>query len=348
MTSWPSAGRPDAVQSEDVSSRHLVSLLLAAVLVAGSVLPVAAREAPSTGDRYTPIDPTTLLSSATVPPDTLFPAGAFRVANYPIRTLAWERLPLNGMSLMRLTPLVNADAEGIAYKVVNGRNYYSPGNIADEGLRFVDSYVRTGNSNYLDLALIRANKLHELGFVRNGALFIPYEFNWPTERLVAPWVSAYSQGFALSLFVRLYRVTGDAEHLASAQAVFRSFRHLGAGSKPWVAYVVNGELWLELYPGPRPSHVHNGFMFATFGLYEYERLTRDPAATQLLQGALWTLRHNGERYRVPGEVSLYDLVHRTQHRSYHNTVIWQLRDLGTICRDPWFAAFANVLEADGS
>jgi D-glucuronyl C5-epimerase C-terminus len=308
----------------------------------------AAREAPTMGDRWTPIDPATLVSRATVEPDPLVPPGTFRVATYSIRTLAWERLALNGMSLMRLTPPLNADADGIAFKVVNGRNYYSPGNIADEGIRFVDSYVRTGNPAFLERAALRAAKLHDIGFVRGGALFIPYQFDYPNERLAAPWVSAYSQGFALSLLVRLYRVTGEDAYLDDAQAVFRSFRQLGPGSRPWVAYVVNGDLWLEQYPSSRPTHVLNGFNFATFGLYDYERLTRDPAAHQLLQGALSTLRRQAGRYRVPGEVSLYDLVHRTQHRSYHDVVVWQVGDLGAISRDPYFNGLTKTLQADGA
>jgi hypothetical protein len=326
--------------------RRLFPVAVALLLVLGSTSPAAAREAPTTGDRWEPIDPATLLSQATVAGDQPFATGTFRVAKYPIRTLTWDQLPLNGRPLMRLARPSNSDKDGIAYKVVNGRNYYHPGNIADEGLRSVDSYVRTGNTVYLELAVIRANKLRELGIVRNGALFIPYAFNWPTEGLTAPWVSAYSQGFALSLFVRLFRVTGDAGYVESAQAVFRSFRQLGPGSRPWVSYVLGGQLWLEQYPSSRPSHVLNGFMFALFGLYEYERLTRDPAAAQMLQGALSTLRRNAGRYRVPGEVSLYDLVHRTQLAEYHATVIWQLRLVGRICRDPYFGALATVLQAD--
>jgi D-glucuronyl C5-epimerase C-terminus len=322
----------------------LVVALVLALLPAGAA---SARDAPSTGDRYSPIDPATLISTTSVAPDSTFKAGAFRIAHYDIRTLAWDRLPMNGRSLGRLLPAPNSDAEGIPWRVVNGRNYYHPGNIADEGLRFVDSYVRTGVPAYLHKAEIRANKLRALGVMRNGALFIPYPFNWPTEKLQAPWVSAYSQGFALSLFVRLYRVTGDDSYLDSAHAVFRSFHQLGPGSAPWVAYRRNGSLWLEQYPSARPSHVLNGFIFATFGLYDYERLTRDPAAGQLLNGALWTLRHNAGGYRVPGEISLYDLVHRTQHRHYHDVVVWQLRDLSAITRDPYFAGLSNVLETDG-
>lgn len=332
--------------SASLARRHVVPLLLVSVLTLGPVGIVAAREPPSTGDRWSPIDPATILAQAAVSPEKSFAPGTFRVANYTIATLPWDRLPLNGRSLISLKVPPNADAEGIGYKVVNGRNYYSPGNIADEGIRFVDGYVRTGDPAYLKRARIRAAKLGELGFVRDGALFIPYGFNWPTERLTAPWVSAYSQGFALSLFVRLYRVTGDATYLDSAQAVFRSFRQLGPGSRPWVSYVVAGEVWLETYPSSRPSHVLNGFCFAAFGLYDYERLTRDPAAHQLLEGALSTLRHNAARYRVPGEISLYDLVHRTQHAHYHEVVIWQLRLLRAMTRDPFFVGLADVLEDD--
>jgi hypothetical protein len=332
-----------------VRSRHrrFVPLLLICLLTIAPAAAIA-RESPTTGDAYTPIDPSTLIAAATVSPDPLQPSGAFRVADYGIKSLAWDRLALNGRSLARLTRPDNADPDGIAYTVVNGRNYYHPGNIADEGIRFVDSYVRTGKRWYLDGAILRANKLRELGVVQNGALFIPYRFTYSAERLQAPWVSAYSQGLALSLFVRLYRVTGDQADLDTAQQVFRSFRPRTADSTFWVAYVRSGELWFEQYPSSRPTHVLNGFGFATLGVYDYERLTHDPAARQLLLGVLSTIRHNAGKYRVPGEVSLYDLVHRTQLKHYHDHVVWQMRDFGVITRDPYFAGLANVLEADGS
>lgn len=325
---------------------HLLVIPLAMALAAAVANPVAAHDAPTTGNRWSPIDPSSLVSHAAVDPAPLFAPRTFRVATYQIRTLRWDQLPLNGDSLMRLLPPPNSDADGIPYKVVNGRNYYSPGNIASDGIRFVDGYVRTGDPAFLERARVRAAKLKQIGFVRDDALFVPYRFNYPSEGLKAPWVSAYSQGFALSLFVRLHRVTGERAYLDDATAVFRSFRQLGPGARPWVSYVVRGEVWLEQYPSTRPSHVLNGFCFAAFGLYEYERLTRDPAAHQLLEGVLSTLRHNAGRYRVPGEVSLYDLVHRTQLLHYHQVVIWQVRDLGLITRDPYFNGLALTLKAD--
>ena len=159
--------------------RHLLRILFAVAVSAASATVADAREAPTTGDRWSPIDPTQLVSRVVVAPDAPLPSGVFRVATYDIQTLPWNRLPSNGLGLMRLQPPVNSDADGIPWKVVNGRNYYSPGNIAADGLRFVDSYVQTGNPAYLDRARVRAGKLRAIGMVRDGALFVAYRFDYP-------------------------------------------------------------------------------------------------------------------------------------------------------------------------
>jgi len=331
-----------------VGKRHLLQIWLAVGLIVGATGPAAARVPPTTGgiSRWTPLDPADLLSRATVPATRPFSPAPFREASYKIQTISWGDLPLNGERLMRLATPPNSDRDGIPYKVVNGRNYYSPGNIAEAGVRFVDSYVRTGNTGYLDRARVRAAKLRALGFVRDGALFIPYGFDYPSEHLRAPWVSAYAQGLALSLFVRLYRVTGESGYADLARLALLSFRQLGPGGQAWIGYVAAGDLWLEEYPSSRPSHVLNGFNFALFGLYDYERLTRDPGAHQLLEAALATMRRRAGAYRVPGDLSYYDLVHRTQWPHYHEIHIWQLRDLAAISGDPYFSQLAAALAAD--
>lgn len=307
----------------------------------------AARDVVVSGTvRWTPLEAADIASRATVAPVSPISPRPFRVASYTIRTLAWADLPMNGLSLPRLATPPGADPVGIPYKVVNGKNYYSPGNIASDGVRFVDGYVRTGNPAYLDKARIRAAKLVQMGIAKDGALFLPYGFDYPAERLAAPWVSAYSQGFALSLFVRLFRVTGEARYAETARSVFLAFRHLGTNRRHWVSYVANEDLWLEEYPSSRPSHVLNGFNFAIFGLYDYERLTRDPAAAQLLQGALATMRRRAAAYRVAGGISLYDLVHRTQHEHYHEIHIDQLADLAAISGDAYFSQLSATFYAD--
>jgi hypothetical protein len=329
---------------------RLLAVAFALVAVTTSAMPVAARSPTvvGTGPVYTPLAADDIASRTTILGFKPFSPAPFRVAGYQIKTLSWAHLPLNGLSLPRLATPPGADPQGIPYKVVNGKNYYSPGNIASDGIRFVDGYVRTGNPAYLAKARVRAAKLRAIGLVRDGALFLSYGFDYPAEGLRGPWVSAYAQGLGLSFLVRLFRVTGEATYADTARSIFAAFRQLGANRPQWVSYVVSSDLWLEEYPSARPTHVLNGFNFAVFGLYDYERLTRDPAATQLLRAGLSTMRRHAADYRVPGGLSYYDLVHRTRIAHYHTIHIWQLAALGAISGDSYFTNLSATFRADHS
>jgi D-glucuronyl C5-epimerase C-terminus len=330
--------------------RRLLAVLFGIVIVAAWATPAAAREpiVVGTGPVYTPLGPEDIESRADLTRFRPFSPAPFRVASYSLRTLEWAALPLNGRSLPKLAPPPGADPDGIPYKIVNGKRYYSPGNIASDGIRFVDGYVRTGDPAYLSRARVRAARLVAIGIAKDGALYLPYDFDYPTESLHAPWVSAYSQGLALSFLVRLFRVTGEWRYADTARSIFAAFRLLGTRRVHWVAYVLSSDLWLEEYPSARPSHVLNGFNFAIFGLYDYERLTRDPAATQLVEAALSTMRRHAIDYRVPGGISYYDLTHRTQFAHYHEIHIWQLAALGAISGDAYFTKLSATLRADYS
>jgi hypothetical protein len=319
--------------------------------VVALLLPAGAVAAPRRAtDPATPIPAVfaavTIRSRATISPLPTFTVRPFAIAAVTIQTLAWPDLPMNGNPLLSLKVPPNSDADGIAYKIVDGRRVYSPGNLGSDGIRYVDAYVRTGDPAYLDRAVVRAKKLVSMSRLARGGRWFPYLYDHPSEKLRAPWYSAYSQGFALSLFVRLYRVTGGQAWADRARETAMSFRRLGRTIQPWVSYVRTNRLWLEEYPSSTPTHVLNGFNFALFGLYDYERLTRDPVARELLRGALRTMRSYGTSYRVPGGVSLYDLVHRTQFIKYHRIHIWQLRDLSLISGDSWYRRLAGQLWLD--
>jgi hypothetical protein len=290
--------------------------------------------------------PVRIIDRAALAPLPKFATRPFAISWVTIRTLDWADLPWNGKHLLSLKVAAGSDANGIVYKTIDGRRVYSPGNLASDGLRYVDGYVRTGDPAYLDRAVVRAKKLSSLSRLSGGARYFPYMFDYATENLKAPWYSAYSQGFALSLFVRLYRVTGNQVWADRARETAMSFRRLGRVTKPWVAYVLNRRLWLEEYPSATPTHVLNGFNFALFGLYDYERLTRDPAARDLLRGALRTMRSFGTSFRVPGGISYYDLVHRTRHAKYHLIHTWQLRSLAAISGDTWYDRLAAAFWRD--
>lgn len=326
--------------------RALISVaLIALVMPAGSL----ARTEPSLSpnpDAASAFAPVQILDRAALGPLPTFATRPFAIAWVTIRTLSWADLPLNGSALLSLKIAAGSDADGIVYKVVDGRRVYSPGNLGNDGIRYVDGYVRTGDPAYLDRAVVRAKKLLSLSRLSGGARWFPYLYDYSTEKLKAPWYSAYSQGFALSLFVRLYRVTGIQSWADRARETALSFRRLGRVTQPWVAYVLSNRLWLEEYPSATPTHVLNGFNFALFGLYDYERLTRDPAARDLLRGGLRTIRSFGTTFRVPGGISYYDLVHRTRFARYHLIHTWQLRDLAAISGDPWYASLAAAYWRD--
>jgi hypothetical protein len=327
----------------------LNALLVVALVALAMPAESLARTDPSFAlgpDATSTVAPVRILDRAALAPLPKFATRPFAISWVTIRTLAWADLPLNGKALLSLKLAAGADSEGIVYKVVDGRRVYSPGNLANDGIRYVDGYVRTGDPAYLDRAVVRAKKLISLSRLSGGARYFPYMYDYAMEKLKAPWYSAYSQGFALSLFVRLYRVTGVQAWAERARETAMSFRRLGRVTRPWVAYVLNNRLWLEEYPSATPTHVLNGFNFALFGLYDYERLTRDPAARDLLRGALRTIRSFGTTFRVPGGISYYDLVHRTRHAHYHLIHTWQLRALAAISGDSWYRSLAAAYWRD--
>lgn len=296
----------------------------------------------------TPVPLPSLIATASAVPVTKLPVGVFRAAPYSLPRLAWRSLPYNSLGFLstKLTA-PGTDADGIPYKHVNGRLYYNPGTIAQQGCRYIDAYVRTGNPVYLDRAERRAHRLRHLGFRARGALWLGYWFSYPSEGLSAPWASALAQGGGLSFFVRLYRVTGDPADLATARALFLSFRMLGRSNKPWVAYVdASHYLRLEEYPGRRPAHVFNGANFGYFGVYDYAMLTGDPTAIKIARGHLTAMRKYAIRYRVPGGLSYYDLVHFTRTPHYHAVDTWQLGVLGRMGGGSYFTRLKTLFHAD--
>jgi hypothetical protein len=124
-------------------------------------------------------------------------------------------------------------------------------------------------------------------------------------------------------------------------------RHIGRGTTPWVAYVDGSRyLWLEEYAQRSPEHTLNGFLFASFGLYDYWLVTGDPTVLQEYRGAMTTLKANVMRYRNPGGPIDYCLKHGKPQSKYHEIVIWQLKFTTVITGDPYFASVARVFAKD--
>jgi len=276
----------------------------------------------------------------------------YHARHFDLVDLPWDRLPWTSDPPQALTPSPPVDDKGISlFRWIDGGLYYRPGSVAINGMKRIDAFRDTGDRAQLEQALVQADHLRGMALEKDDAWWLPFWFDYPPEGLEAPWFNAMSQGLALSFFVRLHRVTGDATHLEAAEKIFQSYRRLGrktAGpQRPWVAFVADGGyLWLEHYPNAKPNHVLNAHLHSLIGLYEYWQHTRSPEARQLLEGALTTMRDRAASYRREGKVSLYGLRSRTNHYKYHQVHIWQLRLLTRMTGDPFFGELADGLAAD--
>jgi hypothetical protein len=286
--------------------------------------------------------PVAPVATATEPP--------YRARAFELRDVPYEQLSFTGGPTPHLPPRARVDAHGVPlFRWRDGSLTYRPGEIAINGMLRVDVYLDTGDEAQLAQALVHAAKLRSLALDRRNAWWLPFRFAYPEELQRPPWFNAMAQGLVLSFFSRLYAVTGDETHREAAVRVFRSFLRLGRSRNPWVAYVDGDRsLWLEHYPSRRADHVLNAHLHATFGLYEYWRMTGSPAARRVLEGAITTMRDHASLYRRRGRLSLYCLYHRTAHTKYHGIHVWQLRLLGRIAGDPWFGRLAERLARDVS
>ena len=276
----------------------------------------------------------------------------FKHRTFDLVDLPFDRLPWTSDSPPRLEVPAPVDGQNIAlFRWIDGALYYRPGSVAINGMKRIDAFRDTGDRRQLEQALVQAEHLREMAIERDDAWWLPFWFDYPPEGLTAPWFNAMSQGLALSFFVRLHRVTGDAAHLEAAERIYESYRRLGrrvgGDDRPWIAYVADGGyLWLEHYPNRRPNHVLNAHLHSLIGLYEYWQHTRSPEARVLLEGALTTMRDRAGRYRKEGRVSLYGLRSRTNHYKYHQVHVWQLRLLGRMTGDPYFTELGDAMAAD--
>jgi hypothetical protein len=155
-----------------------------------------------------------------------------------------------------------------------------------------------------------------------------------------------AQGQGISLLVRAYRENNDTGYLRAAEQVFASFqKDTNAGG---VAFTdQNNNLWFEEYIVTPPTHILNGFIWATWGIYDFFLATRNPSAQQLLAGAVKTLRENLEDYDLDFW-SLYEQsgtsLPMVASPFYHRLHIVQLRVMHKITGESIFASYADRWE----
>jgi heparosan-N-sulfate-glucuronate 5-epimerase len=226
---------------------------------------------------------------------------------------------------------------------------YNPIAIAQYGLGNHNLYRKTGDPRKRRLFLLMADWMAG-NLERNHAkLWVwMHHFDWEYRQILKkPWYSALAQGQGISLLIRAYQETGDLHYLESAHRAFASFK---AGiSDGGVTHIdESGRVWFEEYIVWPPTHILNGFIWASWGVYDYALATNDSTARNLFDQAVLTLSSTLASFDT-GFWSLYErsstLLPMLASKFYHSLHIVQLRVMFQLTGNPQFNHFADRWES---
>jgi heparosan-N-sulfate-glucuronate 5-epimerase len=172
-------------------------------------------------------------------------------------------------------------------------------------------------------------------------------FDWEyRDTLKAPWYSGLAQGQGVSVLVRAYKESGEMRYLEAARRALESF-YLSPSEGGVACTDDRGDLWFEEYIVSPPTHILNGFIWASWGVYDYFLATQESAAQELFARAVETLLHNLDRYDV-GFWSLYEQsgtrLPMVASLFYHQLHIVQLRVMHRLTGEDAFAQVADRWE----
>ena len=245
------------------------------------------------------------------------------------------------------------DDQGVPLFEYEGENYYHPVYMSQFGFKQLDWFRSTGDSAYFFRAVSTASRLKQMAVSKDSSVLFPNPFDFNVhslnhELMEAPWLSAMTQGQALSLFCWLHDLTGDSNYMIWAEKIYNSYYRLkGSGHSDWVSCVDdNANIWMEEYPSDTPSFTLNGKIFAIIGLYDYYIATGDQEAKNILMAGITTIKNNVHRFRQENAPSLYCIKHQKSYTGYHQTHINLLRTLHAMTQDPYFEEMAITFEDD--
>jgi len=244
-------------------------------------------------------------------------------------------------------PFDTAGIPLLDYRGNIGRQY-NPIAIAQYGLGNHSLYVRTGHAERRQKFLAAAGWL-VCNLEKNPkGLWVwnhQFDFEYRTT-LRAPWYSGLAQGQGISVLLRAHTETGDDQYLDGARRAFAAL--LAPVDEGGVAFIdADGRTWIEEYIVSPPTHILNGFIWASWGVYDYWLATRDRAAERLFQQAMATLAAVLPRYDT-GFWSLYEQsgtrLKMLASPFYHRLHTVQLRILHALSADERFALYAQRWE----
>jgi hypothetical protein len=290
----------------------------------------------STTDGY--IDP--LTDEADLPPP------GFLVGDWKLKDIRWRHLRYNGGSLVPVETVGPHDDKGVPLAPLGpgGSLVYNPTIIAQQGMKRLDAYHRTGQKVYLRQARKYANLLTRISDGGKQRRWQPHPYAMGVHK--PGWVNSNSHGLVLSFLSRFYDLTGARRRLKEAGRLMAAFENRPDNQR-WFSNVTGGGyLWFEHWPNGTHDHTLNAHLNAMFGLYDYWRATGSALAREYFLGGARTVRDKLYRFRRKGELSRYSMSSKEGSVHYHVTHILQLRILAQMTGDDWFDRQADLFARD--
>jgi len=226
---------------------------------------------------------------------------------------------------------------------------YNPIAIAQYGLGNYNGYRRSKDAERYRKFLAVADWLVET-ITENGAgrRVWMHNFDWEYRDLLrAPWYSGLAQGQGISVLVRAWRETGRQQYLDTAQAALQAF-YADVKVGGVACRDAQNNLWIEEYIVSPPTHILNGFMWASWGVYDYALATEDKQARQLFDEMASTLGNRLQDFDT-GFWSLYEQsgtkMRMIASPFYHALHIVQLQVMHRLTGEEIFADCAKRWQA---
>ena len=243
------------------------------------------------------------------------------------------------------------DAAGVPmldYRGVIGLQY-NPIAIAQYGLGNYNLWLRMADPERRRKFLLSANWM-TANLVQNaqGQWVWVHNFDFDYRHtLHAPWYSGLAQGQGVSLLVRAWKETGEQKYVDAARRAFNTLLvDIMDGGTLYIDE--KGQLWIEEYVvPPPPTHILNGFIWASWGVYDYWLATKQQCARDLFDALMRTIMNELPHYDI-GFWSLYEqsgtLLPMIASAFYHRLHIAQLKVLHRITGQEVFGEFAERWE----
>ena len=273
--------------------------------------------------------------------------------SFAVRSVSGGLLPFTTNSPVPRTDSATHDSQGVRMRRVGGKLYDYPGAQARYGLANLNTYRLTGDRFYLLRAEAQAQRLVDTHVTCGTAWYFPerYERGRHSQSLSdpmkPPWYSGMAAGQAMDLFVRLYEATSTSSWLDAARSTLYSYAYPGPAARPWTVSIDGSHhFWIQEWPKTPLDYTFNGHMISSFGLYDYYRVTHDTFALLMFRAAATTALEYAPKFRRPGSVSVYCLLHRVPNVHYHHVHIGCLLQYYTLTTDPAFARLADEFMSD--